>query len=212
MVMETELHGFSYSVYTWIVRFALLEKSVKYHSIEVNPFSDSGHPAHPFGKVPLLIHNGFRLYETSAIIRYVDLAFPGPSLQPADARDHARADQIISIVDNYAYWPLVRQVSSHGYFNKAFGLEVDYSVLKAGLDAAPKVLSALDGLVAEQGLIKTGQLSLADIHLGPIISYFNMAPEGAKQLKSYQQLSRWWGAISKQQGVEKTMPKLPRLK
>lgn len=209
--METELHGFSYSVYTWIVRFALFEKGAEYSAVEVNPFSETGHPAHPFGKVPLLVHNGFRVYETSAITRFIDSAFSGPQLQPADTQERARSDQIISVVDNYAYWPLVRRVSSQGYLNKALGSEVDQSELEAGLNAAPKVLSALNDLVSDQGLLKTGLLSLSDIHLGPMICYFQMAPEGVKLLQSYPQLFRWWDAISAQQGLEQSKPKLPRL-
>ncbi len=207
---ETELHGYCYSVYTWIARFALFEKGVEYRLIEVNPFSETGHPAHPFGKVPLLIHNGFQVYETSAITRFLDSAFPGPSLQPVDVQERARSDQIINIIDSYAYWPLVRQVSSHGFFKKAFGLEADQSELACGLDASPKVLAALNELVTEQGLLKTGQLSLADIHLGPMISYFEMAPEGAKLLRSYSKLSQWWETISKRPGIEQSKPKLPR--
>jgi glutathione S-transferase len=45
---------------------------------------------HRFGKIPAFEHAGFRLYETGAITRYVDEAFPGPRLQPDDPRDRAR--------------------------------------------------------------------------------------------------------------------------
>jgi glutathione S-transferase len=41
---------------------------------------------HPWGKVPVLEHDGFSLFETVAVTRYVDEGFPGRSLQPADAR------------------------------------------------------------------------------------------------------------------------------
>ncbi|WP_109354043.1 glutathione S-transferase family protein [Sphingorhabdus sp. EL138] len=210
--MKTELHGYNYSVYTWIARFALSEKGVEYSTVEVNPFTEAGHPAHPFGKVPLLVHDGFRVYETSAITRFIDSAFFGPQLQPTDMRERARSDQIISVVDNYAYWPFVRQVSSQGYLNKALGSEVDQAELQAGLKSAPKILSTLNDLVSDQGLLKAGLLSLGDIHLGPMISYFQMAPEGAKLLQSYPQLFRWWDALSAQQGLEQSKPnKLPRL-
>jgi len=207
--MEVELHGYSYSVYTWIVKFTLFEKGVTYRMVEVNPFSKNGHPAHPFGKVPLLIYNGFRIYETNAITRFIDATFPGPKLQSTDTKAQARSDQIISIIDSYAYWPLIRQVFSQGYFNKAFDLDVDLSDLAIGLEAAPQVLAALDDLIVEQGFMKTGQLSLADIHLGPIISYYELVPDAAKSLKGYPSLSNWWNTISKLTGLVESKPQLP---
>ena len=112
--MVVELHGYQYSVYSWIARFALHEKGVMYSWIEVNPFAEkvpaSYLATHPFKRVPALVHGAFGIYETSAITRYVDEAFEGPKLQRTDSRERARCNQIMSIVDSYAYWPLVRQV------------------------------------------------------------------------------------------------------
>src|SRR3954451_567518 len=115
--MAVELYGYQYSVYSWIARFALEEKGADYRWIEINPFApdvpDSYLALHPFKRVPTLVHGNFHIYETGAISRYVDEAFPGPSLQPTDLCHRTRCNQFISIVDGYVYWPLVRQVFSH---------------------------------------------------------------------------------------------------
>ena len=59
---------------------------------------------HPFGRVPTIDHDGFALYETQAIIRYVDAAFAGPALHArAMARATARMNQLIGIVDWYFF-------------------------------------------------------------------------------------------------------------
>src|SRR5262249_30093081 len=105
--MALVLHGYHYSVYLRIVRLVLAEKGVQYARVEVNPFA-ADVPAeylrlHPFGRVPTLVHDGFVLFETSAITRYIDRAFSGPRLQPQDARAAARMDQIIAVVDAYGY-------------------------------------------------------------------------------------------------------------
>jgi glutathione S-transferase len=50
---------------------------------------------HPFGKIPAFEHDSFRLYEAGAIARYIDEAFAGVPLQPADVRGRARMTQII---------------------------------------------------------------------------------------------------------------------
>ena len=114
--MSLVLHGYRYSVYLRIARLALAEKDVAYDRVEVNPFAPDV-PAdylalHPFGRVPALVHDGFALYETAAITRYIDRAFAGPALQPGTAQELARMDQIIAVVDAYGYWPMVRQVFS----------------------------------------------------------------------------------------------------
>ena len=102
------LFGASYSVYTRIARLSLEEKGVAYRLEETDVFAP-GRPSpdylvrHPFGRIPAFEWQGFRLYEASAIARYVDEIFPGPSLQPADARTRARMNQVISILDSYCY-------------------------------------------------------------------------------------------------------------
>ena len=94
--MALVLHGYRYSVYLRIVRLTLAEKGVAYDRVEVNPFASDVPAAylalHPFGRVPTLVHDGFVLYETGAITRYIDRAFPGPPLQPGDARALARME------------------------------------------------------------------------------------------------------------------------
>ena len=64
---------------------------------------------HPFGRVPTLVHDGFALYETGAISRYIDRAFPGPALQPSSARgagphgpDHRRRRFLWLLADGAA--------------------------------------------------------------------------------------------------------------
>ena len=118
--MTVQLHGYQYSVYAWIARLALHEKAIGYTWVEINPFAKDVPEAylamHPFGRVPTLVNGDFVLFETGAITRYIDEAFQGPALQPSKPEDRARVSQIISIVDGYAYWPLVRQVFSHGVF------------------------------------------------------------------------------------------------
>src|SRR5262249_42024504 len=102
-LMTVELYGYRFSVYSWIACLALEEKGIGYRWIEVDPFADDVPQdylaLHPFKRVPALVHDEFQLYETGAITRYVDEAFPGPRLQPVEARRRARCNQLISIVD-----------------------------------------------------------------------------------------------------------------
>ena len=206
------LHGYHYSVYNRIARLALAEKGLTYERVEVNPF-DPDRPAayltlHPFGRVPVLLHDGFALYESGAITRYLDRAFPGPRLQPADPRALARMDQIIGVIDSYGYWPMVRQVFSHGFFRPRRGLTGDPAEVTRGLEGSARVLAALETLAANDAFLVGPDLSLADLHLGAMVAYFTAAREGAAMLKNHARLSGWWERFSQRTSLKQTDPDL----
>ena len=199
MTDPVRLHGWRYSVYTRIARLALLAKGVGHETVEVDPFA--GLPEaylrlHPFGRVPALVHGAFELFETNAITRYVDRAFDGPPLQPERAAALAKMDQVVAVVDAYAYWPMVRQVCSHGFFRRLIGEASSRDEAEQGLDASRKVLAFLDR-VAGEGQVLTGlDLTLADCHLAPMVDYFVRAEEGREALSAHPALQRWWDQIS----------------
>ncbi len=211
--MAVELHGYQYSVYAWIARLALCEKDVSFNWVEIDPFADNVSAAylglHPFKRVPVLCHDSFVVYETCAICRYVDEAFDGPKLQRSLATERARTGQIISIIDSYGYWPLVRQVYSHDIFRPRMGRDRDESEIQKGLRAAPQVLAAVEKLVVGGDFLTGDGLSLADIHLAPMIGYFTRSPRGKALLEQYDRLSEWWAVMSRRQTFETTQPKLP---
>jgi len=211
--MTVELHGYQFSVYSWIARLALEEKGEDHQWIEVNPFApdvpESYLALHPFKRVPTLVHDKFQVYETCAITRYIDEAFPGPRLQPTDPRHRARCSQFLSIIDSYVYWPLVRQVFSHRVFRPRLGGPSDATEIEKGLAAASGVLAALERLVADAEFLCGAGLSLADIHLAPMIGYFALAEEGEALLKKHRKLSQWWATMSARTNYRATMPRLP---
>ena len=109
------IYGPAYSTYARTVRLALEEKGVDYDLVEVDLLQGANRsPEHlarqPFGKVPAFEHDGFALYETDAIARYVDETFPGTALTPADVRSRARMNQAMSIIGGYAYPAMIGQI------------------------------------------------------------------------------------------------------
>lgn len=142
--------------------------------------------------MPVLVHGGFRVYETAAIARYVDLAFDGPELIPKGARAQARMAQVIGIADAYACWPMVRQVFAHRVFSTISGEVADEAQVLAGLVAAERVLAALEPLLAEA----RGAVTLADCHLAPMLGYLAMAAEGRAALDRYPAVQAWWERVA----------------
>jgi glutathione S-transferase len=210
--MAVELLGYAYSVYSWIVRLALHEKGVDYTWVEINPFAanvpKSYLDVHPFKRVPALVDGAFTVYETNAITRYVDEAFAGPTLQRTNARERARCNQILSIVDSYAYWPLVRQVFSHGVFRPRLRRRADDREIARGLAAAPRILAALESIAAGRQFLCGDDLSLADIHLAPMIGYFVLNSQGRALVDRHPRLGNWWLGMSQRAAYLATMPKL----
>jgi glutathione S-transferase len=144
--------GAPYSVYVRAVRLALEEKGVQYELVPVDIFASEGVPAehearHPFGKIPAFEHAGFRLYEAGAITRYVDEAFRGPRLQPEDSRGRARMNQIISILDSYAYRMLLWDIYVERVSRPASGGAADEQKIADALPKAEVCLSALSELM-----------------------------------------------------------------
>lgn len=211
--MALTLHGYHYSVYVRIARLALAEKGVAYDRVEVNPFAPdvpASHLAlHPFGRVPVLVHDGFSLYETAAITRYIDRAFTGPALQPATPQLLARMDQVVAVVDSYGYWPMVRQVFSHRVFRPRLGTPADESEIAAGLAGSAKVLAALEALAGGGSFLVGDRLSLADLHLAAMTAYFTAAQEGRSELAQHPRLAAWWQAMQQRPPLDATDPGLP---
>lgn len=213
MSMAVTLHGYRYSVYLRIVRMALHEKGVPHGHVEVDPFADPIPPEYlalnPFGRVPTLVHDGFVLYETAAITRYVDETFEGPPLQPETPRERARMTQIIAVLDSYGYWPMVRQVFSQRIFNARLGRTPDEAVIALGLAESGEVLAALEDLAGGGPFLVGDNLTLADLHFAPMLAYFTAAPEGAAALADYPRLSFWWNVARDRPSLKATEPGLP---
>lgn len=97
---DLTLLGFPRSTFVQIVGLVLTHKDVLYTFRDLEPDMDSPvHLAlHPFDRVPILQHGDFTLYETSAIVAYLEEVFPMPSLQPETTQGRARMNQWISAV------------------------------------------------------------------------------------------------------------------
>jgi glutathione S-transferase len=172
--------GAPYSVYVRAVRLALEEKGVHYELVPIDIFTSEGAPAehtarHPFGKIPAFEHAGFRLYEAGAITRYVDEAFPGPRLQPQDPCGRARMNQIVSILDSYAYRTLVWDIYVERVSRPARGGAADEQKIGGALPRAEVCLSALSDLIGESPWL-AGQVSAWPTMLLPCSRFSALLP------------------------------------
>jgi glutathione S-transferase len=211
--MAVVVYGPRLSTYVRSARLALEEKGVPYTLEELDFMSGAhkqpGHLArHPFGFVPAFEHDGFALYETAAITRYIDRAFPGPALQPSEPRPLARMDQMIAIIDSYAYPSIVSKLVIERLVAPRLGRPADEAAIAAAMPRIELSLGELDRLAAGGEFLAGPALSLADIHLAPIFAYFTQTPEAGDLLQKYGKLRAWWSAMSKRPAMAKTPPSL----
>lgn len=207
------VYGPRFSTYVRSVLLALEEKGAAYDVHEVN-ILEGAHETpehlarHPFAKVPAFSHDGFDLYEVTAILQYVDAAFPGVGLQPDDARAKARMHQVIGIIDSYAYAAFITHIVIPRVVVPMLGGETDEAAVKEALPAAEKSVNALEKLVGSNRFVAGGALSLADLHLVPVYDYLSRTPEGENLLANAPGLRQWWDGIKERESVVKTRPQL----
>jgi len=203
------VYGADYSVYTRIVRLALEEKRIPYQLEDVDVFAEDGlSPEYlsrqPFGKIPAFEHDGFQLFETGAITRYVDEAFEGPSLMPESLELWSRANQIISILDSYAYRSLVWDVFVERVRVPEKGGTPDEDKIAAALVQAETCLNTIESLMHEGSYFLGNFPTLADIHAAPMIALFRLAPEGNELLLRSVRWIEWWNRMNDRPGMEIT--------
>ena len=145
------VHGFPRSTYVNIVRLVLTHKGVQFafNDLEAKMGGPDHLRLHPFGRVPIIEHDGFRLYEASAIVMYLDEAFPEPSLMPRPARERGQVHQWISAVNGYYYPYLVYHLVHERLVFPALGIAPDEKVVAHAL---PQIEVCLE--VAERRLAK----------------------------------------------------------
>lgn len=200
------LHGAAGSTYVRTARLALEEKGVAY---ELRPlkFKTAEHLAmHPWGKMPVLTHGDLVLFESAAICRYVDEAFAGPSLQPADAAGRARMMQWISVINAYVYEPVVRGLYFPARAAAKAGHPLDEAAASEALDKARHALSVLEHAHEEGTWLVGGQLSLADLFLGPLVVLAEHIELTARLLDDRPRLARAIGALQARPSWAATEP------
>jgi glutathione S-transferase len=207
--MQPQVYGLARSVYTRIARLALEEKGVPYALNDVEIFGAGGAPAehlarHPFGRIPAFEHAGFWLYETAAITRYVDEAFAGPPLQPVAPRERARMNQVIGVIDAYAYRPMIWDVLVERVLKPMEHKPVDEARIAAGVQAADVCLRALAQLAPCTPHLLGPALTLADLHAYPVLRYYTLAPEGQTALQRHPSLQRWLAMMRERASVLRT--------
>ena len=177
---DVTLFGFPRSVYVQMAGIVLTHKEVPYafHDLETEMNTARHLALHPFERVPILRHGDFTVYETAAIVGYVDDAFDGAKLTPDDPQQRARMNQWISAVNGYYYPYLIYHVSHERNVFPQLGIPSDENVVAHAMPKVEVCLQVLERELSRSGEFLLGpRLSLADYFMLPIIHAFGFAPK-----------------------------------
>lgn len=206
---DIKLWGFDGSTYVRTVRMLLAEKGVTdFEQVQLNVLE--GEPKqpehlrrHPFGKVPVLDHEGMRILETSAIVRYLNDVLPGKALVPATPKDRARMDMAMGIVDAYGYGALVGGIAAYHLFPDFVGGRNE-AMRAAGIGNGRKVIELLMQTKGASPFI-AGELSLAELYCAPILAYVAMTPD-KDAVFDVPGFAAWWAAVQNLDSYKRTQP------
>jgi glutathione S-transferase len=147
---------------------------------------------HPFGRVPVFQHGDFWLYETQAILRYLDRLMPQPSLTPTDIKRAARMDQVMNINDWYLFHGVGNVIIFHRVIApRLMGKAPDEEAIKAAMPKAHAVFNELARLLGDRPYLTGDTLSLADLLLAPAVEFFTVTPEWSALGAPHPNLVAW---------------------
>ncbi len=205
--MSLILHGFPVSLYVRAARIALIEKGLSYQFNEIGfdyLATDEYAKLNPFRKMPVLQQGDFVLYETPAVLGYVDEAFEGVPLQPVAPRARAQMRKWMGIGANYLYPVGVMQLFLQRIMFPIMGGETDEAVVA---ESATITRGHLD--VVERELttpyLAGDALTLADIVVGAMVYYINMTKEGSALVAQRPKTAAWLNHLSQRESFRQTL-------
>jgi glutathione S-transferase len=188
------LYGVPASPYVRAAAMGLTEKGVSFRMCALGPMESRSAAyltRNPFGKVPALVHGEFQLYETQAILRYLDRIIPEPSLTPRDPRAEARMNQLCGIMDCYVMPYISMGITFDRLVAPMLGMPVDEAKVEASIPRAQVCVAEIARILGNNPFLTGERLSIADLLLAPHLSFFSATLESEPILKPHQGLNAW---------------------
>ena len=153
----------------------------------------------PNGVIPTVIDDGFVLWESNAIVRYLAGKYGVGALSPADARERALADQWMDWQQTVAN-PAISPV----FYNliRLKSPERDMAAVKAGRDKLAAALAILDAHLAKNDFVAGPRFTMGDIPLGIVVyRWYELSIER----ENYPALKKWFDRMAARPAFQKNV-------
>lgn len=215
--------------------FALLEKGAPLSTVEVDRaylVTPEYRAMNPDGVVPTLrLDDGSALVESTVIMRYIDEAYDGPSLQPADVLARARMDLWLKWIDE-KYFPALGAPTIATFMRQMFGtppdevrlqamlgsltdyytrvmredcirVGIDSGFVDAGLGKLREMLNLMEAALTDQQWLVGDDLTLADCSMVAIMLRLDEFGLSSAWETRRPAVTDWWGRLSARPTMQK---------
>lgn len=194
-----KIYGVAPSTFTRTARLACHEKGIDYELVPMFPGQMGA--LNPFQKIPAISHGDLTLYESTAILRYLDRTFPGPKLWPEESRQAALCDQWSSAVCDSLVNSALRYIANHYGF-----LPVPQEMADKYLAKARDVVPVFDRQLGQSRYLVGDSVTAADLFLAPLVFFFPAIP-GLKEVgEAAPNIGRWMKDMSSRPSMMATVP------
>jgi len=189
-----KVYGSPMSTCTRKVLMTLAETSTPFEMVTID-FATGQHKKEPhilrqpFGRIPAIDDDGFEMFESRAIARYIAEKARSP-LVPSDLKARAKMEQWISVETSELAPHAMKFVYEHTFKRKQ-----DAAVLEAATKALDLTLPVMDKQLSKTPFIAGDSFTIADIGFMPYLEYA-MATPARDLFTPHAHLMTWWNAIS----------------
>ncbi|NOK37559.1 glutathione S-transferase family protein [Corallococcus exercitus] len=201
-----KLYGNPMSTCTRKVLTVLAEKGREVEFINIDLMKgEQKTPAHlarqPFGVVPVLeLDDGFMMYESRAISRFLDRTLPGTQLTPADPKGYALMEQFMGVEQSYFSGPAMKVV-----MERFRGTNNEQNIAQ-GREGVKHPLEVIDAALAKRPYLAGNDFTLAEVTWAPYMEY--LFAVGEKDLVApHKNVMAWWERVSSRPSVKKAFGK-----
>jgi glutathione S-transferase len=155
----------------------------------------------PTGRVPVLLHDGGAIWESSVLLEFLEDRFPNsPSLLPIDLVDRARARLLVRHADAYLMPPMVALAEPH----------IGSAESRAAMNALLDGIVVLNGLVPATQYAVGKQLSLGDCALAPALFAARVTGErfGVDPIEAAPAIAAYAGFVRRDEHVARVLDEM----
>jgi glutathione S-transferase len=186
------IHGFAQSTYTRSARMAAVEKDIVHELVPIAYGKPEHLALHPFGKMPSMTVGKTTLFETLAIMAYLDDYSGNPTLFGSTRLQGADILSFLSVALDYAYRPLVH-------------IEVKDGVPDPDqLAEADKVNNWLEMRIGSESFLAGNDLTAADLFFAPMLAYHATQVGPDRAYNQRPKLQRWMADMAQRASFKET--------